>query len=117
MGVLASRSKPKNLDRAEVVPEPPPHEVDPLQLQAELELELEEEPRPRRKSWAWLLRHVFLKEVSVCPRCDGPTTWLEVATEPDAIGRAMADHGLLPRPPPPVPLSRPPPREQLRLPL
>lgn len=112
-GVLASRSKL----RAEVVPEPPPPEADPMQLQAELELKLEDEHRPRRKPWAWLLRHVFDEEVSICPRCAGPTTWLEVATEPDAISRALADHGLAPPRPAPIPLSRPPPDEQLRLPL
>ena len=112
-GVLASRSKL----RAEVVPQPPPPEVDPMQLQAELELELEDEHRPRRKPWAWLLKYVFDEDVRVCPRCAGPTTWLEVATEPDAIGRAMADHGLAPRRTAPIPLSRPPPNEQLRLPL
>jgi hypothetical protein len=32
--------------------------------------------------------------------CGGPMKWLEVATEPDAIARALADHGLAPRPPP-----------------
>ncbi|MEM1034491.1 MAG: transposase [Myxococcota bacterium] len=91
-GVLASRSKL----RAEVVPEPSTPEVDPMQLQAELELELGDEHHPRRKPWAWLLRHVFEEDVSICPRCAGPTSWLEVATEPDAIARAMADHGLAP---------------------
>ena len=56
------------------------------------------------------------QDVSICPRCDGPTTWLQVATQPNAIGRAMADHELAPRRPAPIPLSRPPHDEQLHLP-
>jgi len=96
---------------------PPEPEPDPLELQPSLPLCVEPEDVPRRKPWAWLLKHVFDEDVSVCPRCQGPTTWLEVATEPDAIDRALANHGLSPpraRPPPLPPLS---PDAQLCLPL
>jgi hypothetical protein len=112
-GVLSAHAKL----RAEVVPTPPEPEPDPLQLQAELPRCVEPDESPRRKPWAWLLEHVYLHDVSVCPRCQGPTTWLEVATEPSAIDQAMADHGLAPhraRPPPP---TRLPPEAQLALPL
>jgi len=112
-GVLSAHAKL----RPEVVPEPPEPEPDPLEVQPSLPLCVEPEELPRRKPWAWLLKHVFDKDVSVCPRCQGPTTWLEVATEPDAIDRALVEHGLaLPhaRPPPLPPLS---PDAQLSLPL
>jgi hypothetical protein len=112
-GVLSSRAKL----RAVLVPSPPEPEPDPLLLQAELSRCVEPDETPRRKRWAWLIRHVFLHDVSVCPRCHRPTTWLEVATEPDAINQAMVDHGLAPhraRPPPP---PRLPPDAQLALPL
>ncbi|MEM1031601.1 MAG: hypothetical protein AAGN82_14720 [Myxococcota bacterium] len=51
------------------------------------------------------------------PRCQGPTTWLEVPTEPDAIDRVLVEHGLAP---PRAPLPLPPqlyPDAQLSLPL
>jgi len=112
-GVLSSRAKL----RAEVVPSPSEPEPDPLQLQAELPLCVEPDRPPRRKPWAWLLKHVFLHDVSVCPRCDGPTTWLELATEPDAIDQAMVDHGLLPHRARPPPTPRLPTDAQLSLPL
>jgi len=114
-GVLSSRAKL----RAEVVPSPPEPEPepDPLELQVALPRCVEPDEPPRRKRWAWLLRHVFRHDVSVCPRCQGPTTWLEVATEPDAIGRAMADHGLAPQRARPPPSPRLPPDAQLALPL
>ena len=78
---------------------------------------VEPDEPPRRKPWAWLLSHVFVHDVSVCPRCQGPTTWLEVATEPDAIHQAMADHGMAPHRARPPPLPRLPPDAQLALPL
>jgi hypothetical protein len=112
-GVLSSRAKL----RAEVIPTPPEPEANPLKLQAELPLCGEPDEPPRRKPWAWLLRHVFLHDVSICPRCHGPATWLEVATEPDAINRALAHHGLTPhrsRSPPSPHLA---PDAQLTLPL
>ena len=112
-GVLSARAKL----RAEVVPSPTEPDPDPLALQAELPRCVEPDEPPRRKRWAWLLRHVFRHDVSVCPRCQGPTTWLEVATEPDAIGRAMADHGLAPHRARPPPAPRRPHASQLALPL
>lgn len=96
------------------MPEPEP---DPLELQPSLPLCLEPDELPRRKPWAWLLKHVFEQNVSICPRCQGPTTWLELATESDAIDRALVKHGLAPpraRPPPLPPLC---PDAQLSLPL
>jgi hypothetical protein len=72
---------------------------------------------PRRKPWAWLLKHVFEQDVSVCPHCQGHTTWLEVATEPDAIDRALVNHGLAPPRAPPPPLPELSPDAQLTLPL
>jgi hypothetical protein len=110
-GVLSSRAKL----RAEVVPAAAEPEPNPLALQQHLPLCLDE--RPRRKPWAWLLRHVFLHDVSVCPRCHGPTTWLEVATEPHAIDRALAHHGLTHHRPRPPPIADLPPDAQLTLPL
>ena len=55
---------------------------------------------PRRKPWAWLLRHVFQVDVSLCVRCGGVTSWLEAATTPEAIARVLAKHGLGARAPP-----------------
>ena len=112
-GVLSSHAKL----RPEVVPEPPEPEADPLQLQRQLPLCVEPEEAPRRKPWAWLLKHVFQHDASVCPRCQGPTAWLEVATEPDAIERAMADHGIAPPRPRPPPLPQRCHHAQLSLPL
>jgi len=79
-------------------------------------------------SWRPGIGRRFLHDVSVCPRCQGPATWLEVATEPDAVDRALADHSLTPdravadhsltphRPPPP-PIADPAHEAQLTLPL
>lgn len=112
-GVLASRAKL----RPEVVPTPPEPEPNPLALQQPLPRCPQPHEPPRRKPWAWVLHHVFLHDVSVCPRCQGPTTWLEVATDPDAIDRALADHGLTPHRPRPPPIPRRAPDAQLTLPL
>ena len=112
-GVLSSHAKL----RAEVVPEPPEPERDPLELQPSLPLCVEPAEVPRRKRWAWLLEHAFDEDVSVCPRCQGPTTWLEVATEPDAIDRVLVKHGLAPPRAPPPPLPELFPDAQLSLPL
>jgi hypothetical protein len=118
--------------RREVVPKPPPAVGNPLLADNDGQLELafgegeddSDAPRAtRRRPWAWLLRHVWEADVSTCPRCGGRMKWLEVATEPDAIGRVLAelervdsDDGLA------EPLHRtasrryrPPPPEQLGL--
>jgi hypothetical protein len=63
------------------------------------------QPAPYRKPWSWLLRHVFLKDVSHCPRCGGPMRWVEGATSKEAISRLMAEHGEGPAPGPrPAPI-------------
>jgi hypothetical protein len=54
----------------------------------------------RRKPWAWLLRHVFAVDVSVCPTCGGPMRWREVALTPDAIRAGLMRSGLSARGPP-----------------
>ena len=33
------------------------------------------EANGRRKPWAWLLRHVFAIDVTVCPKCAGTMRW------------------------------------------
>ncbi|WP_438003361.1 transposase [Sorangium sp. So ce321] len=35
-----------------------------------------------RRPWAWLLRHVFSVDVTVCPQCSSPMRWLAMATTP-----------------------------------
>ena len=99
-GVLAGHCKLRNA----VVPEPPTFE-DPMKAPAwgdQKELfEPAREPNqaaPYRRPWSWLLRHVFLKDVSQCPRCGGPMRWVEVATSQEAIERLMAEHGEGPQP-------------------
>ena len=72
---------------------------------------------PSRKPWAWLLRHVFQKDLETCERCGGRMRWKEVATTPDAIARLLVRHGLRSAPGPP-PEKRPARRavlEQLEL--
>ncbi len=107
-GVLSSHAKlrreivPKPSDDA---PAPPPRQL--------LLYDDNDDIRLVRKPWAWLLRHVFLEDVSRCPKCDGPMRWLEVATEPDDIARLLARRDLAdahphrPRAPPPGQLSLP----------
>jgi hypothetical protein len=46
---------------------------------------------PGGAPWAWLLRYVWQADVSACSRCGGPMKWVEVATEPEAIGRVLAE--------------------------
>jgi hypothetical protein len=111
-GVLAPHSKL----RSAVTPQPPEFE-DPMKAPASGDqrklFKPEVDPnaaRPARRPWAWLLRHVFLKDVSHCPRCGGPMRWVEVATTQDAIDRLMAELGEGPRP---VSRRTPVPPEQL----
>ena len=123
-GVLA----PASPLRDEVVPQrpkaqasPPPGE-DPddvvlsrHHLPGQQQLFADEEKvvrRSRRRPWAWLLRHVFEVDVTLCPQCGGRLRWLETATSTKAITRLLAAHGLGPEPPPPLPLYEP---EQLEL--
>ncbi|MCC6214734.1 MAG: transposase [Polyangiaceae bacterium] len=102
-GVLSSHSAL----RSEVVPRAPASPENPVAADGCVQLELrfeggddEDEAPRRRRPWAWMLRHVFQNDVSICARCGGAMRWLEVATTSEAIARAMADHGLGPRPPP-----------------
>jgi hypothetical protein len=99
-------------DRAEVVPRPEPEAessaAPPKQLafagigeEEDVDAAEDDERAPSRKHWAWLLRHVFKIDVTVCPFCEGRMRWLEVATRPDDIARLLAREGLGPRPPPP----------------
>jgi hypothetical protein len=53
---------------------------------------------PYRRPWSWLLRHVFLKDVSQCPRCGRPMRWVEVASSKQAIERLLAQHDEGPQP-------------------
>ena len=99
-GVLAPHSKL----RSAVTPQPPESE-DPMKAPASSDQKELFQPAcdgnqalPYRKPWAWLLKHVFLKDVSHCPRCGGPMRWVEVATSQAAIERLMAEHGEAPRP-------------------
>ena len=110
-GVLSSHAKL----RSEVVPTPAvaePAPLDPLQLQQPM---FPDQEPPRRRPWAWLLRHVFDNDVSTCDRCDGPTTWIEVATTQEQIARALARHGLALAIPPRPTGRAPPPPGQLAL--
>ena len=92
-GVLSSRAKL----RSEVVPQPEPPTPGEAPDATEGQLMLlpmlsdEADAQPRRKPWSWLLKHVFLADVSTCERCGGDMRWLEVATTPEAIERLM-DH-------------------------
>jgi len=107
-GVLSSHARL----RREVVPEPPADDsIGPPPRQLDL-FETSEDVRLVRKPWAWLLKHVWLDDFSVCPKLPGPMRWLEVATNPDDIVRLLARHGLAD---PPAPRPRAPPRGQLTL--
>jgi hypothetical protein len=48
----------------------------------------------KRRPWAWLLRHVWEVEVSICERCGGAMNWVQVATEPAAIARVLRELGI-----------------------
>jgi len=106
-GVLSSHAAL----RPQVVPEPV--EDDPPPPPRQLDLLHNEETRLVRKPWAWLIRHVFLEDVSTCPKCSGPMRWLEVATSKEAVEQLLARHGMAP---PPAPRPRAPPPGQLLLP-
>jgi len=67
----------------------------------------------RRKPWAWLLRHVFAIDVSVCPECSGKMRWRAVALTPEAIAEGLARAGFSARGPPRRPRA---PKGQLSLP-
>jgi hypothetical protein len=62
----------------------------------------DEPAKPKRNLWAWLLKRVFLVDVTECPECGGRMKWLEVCTERRSVLRVLAAHGLAPRAPPQV---------------
>ena len=64
-------------------------------------------PTSGRRPWAWLLRHVFAVDVTVCPRCSGPMRWLAVATTPEDIADSLARAGTGARAPPHKPNAPP----------
>jgi putative transposase len=83
----------------------PPNIEPPEPLQLPLFGGLFEQPKTdvslaRKKPWAWLLRHVFAIDVSVCPECTGPMKWREVALSADAIQAGLSRAGMSARGPP-----------------
>jgi len=58
-------------------------------------------PKPKRHPWAWLIKRVFLVDVTECPDCGRKMKWMEACTEKRDIHRVLAAHGLTPRAPPP----------------
>jgi hypothetical protein len=97
--------------RAQVITQPenkPLTDASPAALADTQQLPLfgAENPCSKRNPWAFLLRHVFLVDVTLCPECGGRMKWLEVATEPKDIRQALAQLGLAP----PGPLKPPPSR-------
>jgi hypothetical protein len=111
-GVLASAAKL----RSEVVPQPVHHEpAAPVQLPLfgttrSLGLVKDSHDNQRypagRHPWAWLMKRVFQRDVTVCPRCQGPMTIREVALTAESITRVLARHGLAPQPPPTPPMPK-----------
>jgi hypothetical protein len=69
--------------------------------------------KTHRKPWAWLLRHVFAIDLTVCPKCSGKMRWRAVALTPEAIADGLARARLYARGPPKKPRA---PRGQLSLP-
>ncbi|MBX3276264.1 MAG: transposase, partial [Sandaracinaceae bacterium] len=116
-GVLAAHSSA----RAEVVlgrePPSPPAQL-ALFTPADVAPLAPPEP-PSRHPWAWLLRRVFVVDVTTCPvdGCDGRMHLVELATQPRDIARVLADEGAAGARDPPRRRERPtsPPRGQLRL--
>jgi hypothetical protein len=102
--LLAQNSALRAQGVASAVPYVPPSEPVPEPLQLPLFGKRFDEPesdvsRARRKPWAWLLRHVFAIDASVCPKCAGPMKWRQVALTADAIREGLARAGLAERGP------------------
>ena len=81
--------------RAEVVPTKEPRKLAEESAStlgdAEQEGIFGDEPeRPKRNPWAWLLKKVFLADVTECPDCGGRMKWLEVCTQRRDIHRVLA---------------------------
>jgi hypothetical protein len=91
--------------RSEVVPKKAPrklaeHSAEELGDAEQRQLFEDEPAKPKRHPWAWLLKKVFLVDVTECPDCGGRMKWLEVCTEQRDIHRVLAAHGLGARAPP-----------------
>jgi len=56
----------------------------------------------KRNPWAWLIKKVFLIDVTECPDCGGRMKWMEACTERRDIHRVLSAHGLSARAPPQV---------------
>ena len=102
-GVFAPNAKL----RSEVVPQKEPrklaeHSAGELGDAEQTHLFDDEPAKPKRNPWAWLLKKVFLVDVTECPDCGGRMKWLEVCTERRDIHRVLSAHGLSPRAPPSV---------------
>jgi hypothetical protein len=104
-GVLAPNAALRKEVVASARPSAPPQVAPRAPLQLPLFGELfnvgdDPEANGRRKPWAWLLRHVFSVDVTVCPKCAGTMRWRNVALTPDAIREGLARAGLSARGPP-----------------
>ena len=105
-GVLAPNAKLREQVVASARPYVPPQEnavPNPLQLPLfgkEFDEPEADVGHKRRKPWAWLLRHVFAIDVSVCPKCGGRMKWRQVALTADAIREGLSRAGLAARGPP-----------------
>jgi hypothetical protein len=108
-GVLAAHNKL----RAQVVPASPPVAAPPVPEQLALFgqsavllpiTQQRQDPdtpsRPSRHAWAFLMQHVFAKDVLACPHCQGRLRIVEVAKTTESIARVLADAGIGPRAPP-----------------
>jgi hypothetical protein len=84
-------------------PDAPPHPVG-----------YHEARRPSRHAWAFLMQHVFAKDVLACPQCHGRLRIVEVAKTKESIARVLADARIGPRAPPRPQVAWP---GQLTLPL
>ncbi len=53
-----------------------------------------------RMSWAKLLKRVFVIDLTTCPQCGGPLTFLTAIEDPTVIVKILAHLGLATRAPP-----------------
>lgn len=100
-GVFAPNAKL----RSEVVPKKEPrklaqHSAAALGDAEQTHLFGDDPIKPKRNPWAWLLKKVFLVDVTDCPDCGGRMKWMEACTEAPDIHRVLLAHGLAPRAPP-----------------
>jgi hypothetical protein len=51
-------------------------------------------------SWAQLLKRVFVIDLTTCPQCGGPLTFLTAIEDPTVIVKILAHLGLATRAPP-----------------